>query len=36
MVPRVKKELAALLERDGFDHVAQAVGEDHRQNKKGN
>ena len=31
LVPRVKRELAALLERDGFASVAEAVGADHRQ-----
>ena len=31
LVPRVKAELAALLERDGFASVADAVGADHRQ-----
>eukprot|EP00887_Chlorella_sp_A99_P001104 scaffold14.g1104.t1 len=29
-VPRVKAELAELLERDGYEGVAQAVGADHR------
>ncbi|KAL4429217.1 hypothetical protein ABPG77_010196 [Micractinium sp. CCAP 211/92] len=31
LVPRVKRELAALLERDGFASVAEAVGADHRR-----
>ncbi|KAL4443365.1 hypothetical protein ABPG75_011102 [Micractinium tetrahymenae] len=31
LVPRVKRELAALLEKDGFASVADAVGTDHRQ-----
>ena len=31
MVPRVKAELAALLARDGFASVREAVGADHRQ-----
>lgn len=31
LVPRVKRELAALLQRDGFASVADAVGADHRQ-----
>ncbi len=30
MIPRVKRELAALLRADGFDSVAGAVGADHR------
>jgi dihydroorotate dehydrogenase len=30
LVPRVKRELAELLERDGFSSVAEAVGADHR------
>lgn len=30
LVPRVKRELAALLEKDGFSSVADAVGADHR------
>lgn len=29
LVPRIKKELAACLEADGFKNVAQAVGADH-------
>jgi dihydroorotate dehydrogenase len=29
LVPRVKNELAALLARDGFKNVAEAVGADH-------
>ena len=28
IVPRIKAELAALLERDGFTNVADAVGRD--------
>jgi dihydroorotate dehydrogenase len=35
LVPRVKQELAALLERDGFASVAEAVGADHRAGRKG-
>ena len=31
LVPRIKRELAELLERDGFSSVEQAVGADHRQ-----
>lgn len=31
LVPRVKRELAALLERDGYASVAEAVGADHTQ-----
>lgn len=31
LVPRVKAELAALLERDGYACVADAVGADHKQ-----
>ena len=31
LVPRIKRELADLLERDGFDHLSQAVGADHRE-----
>ncbi|PSC75675.1 Dihydroorotate dehydrogenase (quinone), mitochondrial isoform A [Micractinium conductrix] len=34
LVPRVKRELAALLERDGFASVAEAVGADHREGGK--
>ncbi|GBG91727.1 hypothetical protein CBR_g53542 [Chara braunii] len=30
LVPRIKRELAALLERDGFKSVSEAVGIDHR------
>ena len=30
MIPRLKRELAALLRADGFDSVAGAVGADHR------
>lgn len=30
LVPRVKRELAALLEKDGYSSVAEAVGADHR------
>lgn len=30
LVPRLKQELAACLERDGFASVAEAVGADHR------
>jgi dihydroorotate dehydrogenase len=33
LVPRVKAELAALLERDGFSSVSEAVGADHREGK---
>ena len=29
LVPRVKRELAALLRRDGYASVAEAVGADH-------
>lgn len=35
LVPRVKRELAALLQRDGFASVADAVGADHRQQQGG-
>jgi dihydroorotate dehydrogenase len=31
VVPRIKAELAALLERDGYKHVAEAVGADHKK-----
>ena len=31
LVPHVKCELAACLQRDGFASVAEAVGADHRQ-----
>jgi len=34
LVPRVKQELATLLERDGFASVAEAVGADHREGGK--
>ncbi len=30
LVTRIKNELAGLLRRDGFDHLADAVGADHR------
>lgn len=30
LVPRIKKDLAALLHRDGFTRVSEAVGADHR------
>jgi dihydroorotate dehydrogenase len=30
LVPRIKRELAALLRRDGFDSLSAAVGADHR------
>lgn len=30
LIPRIKRDLAALLRRDGFTSVAQAVGADHR------
>lgn len=30
LIPRLKEELAACLERDGFTSVAAAVGADHR------
>lgn len=30
LVPRIKRELAACLARDGFASVAEAVGADHR------
>lgn len=30
LVPRIKRELAALLRRDGFDTLSAAVGADHR------
>jgi len=30
IVPRIKRELAVLLRRDGFESVSQAVGADHR------
>ncbi|KDD76462.1 hypothetical protein H632_c216p0 [Helicosporidium sp. ATCC 50920] len=33
LVPRIKCELAACLERDGFASVAQAVGADHRERR---
>jgi dihydroorotate dehydrogenase len=35
LVHRVKRELAELLERDGFDSVAEAVGADCRVDVKG-
>lgn len=35
LVPRVKAELAQLLERDGFSSVSEAVGADHREGKTG-
>ncbi len=31
LVPRIKRELAACLARDGFSSVAQAVGADHKR-----
>ncbi len=31
VVPRMKRELAACLQRDGFASVAAAVGADHRK-----
>lgn len=31
VVPRMKRELAACLRRDGFSSVAAAVGADHRK-----
>ena len=31
LVPRIKRELAELLERDGFASVEEAVGADHRK-----
>jgi dihydroorotate dehydrogenase len=31
LVGRIKRELAALLRRDGFASVADAVGADHRK-----
>jgi dihydroorotate dehydrogenase len=31
LVERIKRELAALLRRDGFAAVAEAVGADHRR-----
>ena len=31
LVPRIKRELAACLARDGFSSLAQAVGADHRR-----
>jgi dihydroorotate dehydrogenase len=34
LVPRIKKELADCLERDGYKSVAEAVGADHRPQKK--
>ncbi|MBM3514470.1 MAG: dihydroorotate dehydrogenase (quinone), partial [Alphaproteobacteria bacterium] len=34
LVGRIKRELAALLMRDGFAHVAEAVGADHRRSAK--
>lgn len=30
LVPRVKRELAELLAKDGYSSVAEAVGADHR------
>ena len=33
-VPGIKAELAALLKRDGFSSVAEAVGADHRTSRK--
>lgn len=30
LVPRIKRDLAALLRRDGFSSIAEAVGADHR------
>ena len=30
LVPRVKRELAECLEKDGFASVAEAVGADHK------
>lgn len=30
LVPRMKRELAECLRRDGFSSVAEAVGADHR------
>jgi dihydroorotate dehydrogenase len=31
LVGRIKRDLAALLRRDGFTQIAQAVGADHHQ-----
>ena len=31
MLPRLKRELAVLLARDGFKHLEDAVGADHRK-----
>lgn len=33
LVPRLKRQLAACLARDGFPSVAAAVGADHRKKK---
>ena len=30
LASRINRDLGALLERDGFDNVAEAVGADHR------
>jgi len=30
LIPRIELDLAALLRRDGFESVSQAVGADHR------
>lgn len=34
LVPRIKKELAQCLEKDGYKNVAEAVGADHHRKKK--
>ena len=34
LVPRIKRELAACLEKDGFKSVADAVGADHKMKRK--
>lgn len=35
VVPKVKAELAACLQRDGFKSVQEAVGADHKEEAKG-
>lgn len=34
VVSRIKEDLSVLLEKDGFDTAADAVGADHRQMKQ--
>jgi dihydroorotate dehydrogenase len=34
VVSRIKEDLSVLLEKDGFDTIADAVGADHKQTKE--